>query len=191
MITRKRGTGGPNDRELDELLAGAWEDGAAVLATVLDLEGGRAALLRTARAEPAADGGRPSGMLAAVLAEADAMAAVLTAHTGPDYGPAHAHVMPFLLASRQSLLQLRVGLGGRNLSKERARQLLAGLIHALDEADRTLSALPSGVVTESEVADVRGLLAKTRGQLPEFAGRIARLFDDAGREAAGVPAPAR
>ena len=38
-----------DDAELDALLAGAWEDGAAVLATVLDLEAGEAALLAAAR----------------------------------------------------------------------------------------------------------------------------------------------
>jgi len=36
---------GRDDAQLDALLAGAWDDGAAVLATVLDLEAGQVALL--------------------------------------------------------------------------------------------------------------------------------------------------
>ncbi len=190
MITRNRGTGGHDDRELDALLAGAWEDGAAVLATVLDLKAGRTALL-AALPKPTAGGDRAGGMLAEVLIQVDAMAAALTAHSAPDQGPVHSHVAVFLLASRQFLIQLRTGLTGRNLSKESAAHFLAGLANALDEADRTIAALPAGVVSASELAEVREVLTGTRGQLPELAGRIARPFDDAGRVAVGVPAPVR
>jgi len=191
MITRSRGTGGHDDRELDALLTGAWEDGATVLATVLDLEAGRRALLAAVRPEPAADNDRTGGILAEVLAQADAMAAALAAHSIPNQGPAHAHVAAFLLASRQYLIQLRTGLAARNLSKQSTGQLLAGLIHALDEADRTIAALPQGVVSESELTEVRELLVETRRQLPQLADRIARLFDDEGLATADVPAPVR
>ncbi len=123
------------------------------------------------------------------MVQTDALAAALATHSIPNQGPAHAHVAAFLLASRQYLIQLHTGLAARNLSKESARQLMAGLLHALDEADRTIAGLPAGVVAESELAEVRELLAETRRQLPQLAGLIARLFDDAGLATADVPAP--
>ncbi len=192
MTRGTRGHGGASrrdDAEFDAMLAEAWEAGATALARTLDLEAGREALLTTVRQEAA--GEQAGGALAVVLAQADAMLAVIRTQTQPDCGPAHSHVAAFLFALLQHLLQLRSGLAARSLSKDGAWQLLAGLDHALQEAGRTLSALPPGAVTEEETAEVGGLLTAMNLQLPAMARRIERLFDDADHLSAGVPAPTR
>jgi hypothetical protein len=178
-----------DDAEMDAMLAEAWEAGAAALARTLDLEAGRATLMTLA--QQGADSKPAGGALAVVLAQADAMLALIRTHAQPDYGPAHSHLAAFLFASLQHLRQLRSGLAARSLSKDGAWQLLAGLDHALQEAGRTLSALPPGAVTEEETAEVGGLLTAMNLQLPAMARRIERLFDDADHLSAGVPAPTR
>lgn len=117
------------------------------------------------------------------------MLAALTAHLEPDQGPAHSHVMVFLIASRQYLLQLRAGLASRTLTWDAACQRLAGLNHALTEAGRHLKALPAGPVTDDERYGLGALVASLCAQIPELTGRIERLFDDTGQ--AAVPVPAR
>jgi hypothetical protein len=179
-----------DDAEFDALLSAAWEETAAVVAKTRDLQAGREALLATARRENADDPADQSGgALGAALAQADAMLTAITAHLEPDQGPAHSHVMVFLYASRQFLLQVRAGLAGRSLSRGSARQHLRGLDHALTEAGRTLMALPAGPVTDDERYELGALVAGLRAQIPELADRIERLFDDAGHTA--VPVPAR
>jgi hypothetical protein len=188
-MTRKtrgrRKNGDQGDAELDALLAGTWEKGAAVLAGVLDLEAGKAALLSRARRDTAEQAG---GALGIVLDRAGAMIAAITANMEPDQGPAHAHVATFLYASRQQLTWLRAGLAARSLGKDKAGQHLAGLDHALREAGQVLKALPAGPVTDDERYDLAALLAGLRAQIPELAASIDRLFDDAGDLAVPVPA---
>jgi hypothetical protein len=189
-VIRRTRSGQRDDAELDALLSAAWEDRAAVVARTLDLQAGREALLATARPEKAGDtAGQAGGALGAALAQADAMLAVITAHLEPDQGPAHSHVMIFLYASRQYLLQVRAGLAGRSLSRGSARQQLRGLDHALTEAGRTLMALPAGPVTDDERYELGALVAGLRAQIPELTSMVERLFDDAGH--AAVPVPAR
>jgi hypothetical protein len=176
--------------ELEALLTGAWEHAAEVAGRFLDLDAGLAALLATARQESRGDAAaQAGGALGVVLARADAMLAAVTAHLEPDQGPAHSHIMMFLHASRQYLLQLRSGLAGRSIGKDSAWQQLAGLDHALKEAGRTLAALPAGPVTDDERYDLGALLAAVRAQIPDLTARIERLFDDAGHPS--IPVPAR
>ena len=118
------------------------------------------------------------------------MLAVISAHAAPGERAVHAHVIACLLTSRQFLIQLRAGLAGRTLNRDGAGQLCASLEHALTEAGRIVAALPPDAATEDERTELSGLLAGWRRELRELAGRIERLFDDAGRMSAGVPAPA-
>jgi hypothetical protein len=192
MTRGTRGRGGASrreDAELDAMLADAWDAGAAALGRTLDIEAGRAALLATSPQE--ASGDPAGGQLAVVLAQADAMLALIRTHSQPDCGPAHSHVAAFLFASLQYLLRLRSGLAERSLSKGDAWQQLAGLNHALQEAGLTLSALPPGAVTEEETVELGGLLIAMQMQLPTLERRIERLFDDADDLSTGAPVPTR
>jgi hypothetical protein len=189
-----RGSGGPDDGELDALLAGMWEGGIRAVAGTLDLEAGKAALLASARPAggdlPGAGAG--AGALGAVLAGADALLAAITGEmpaAGAGAGPAHGLVTTFLVTARELMIQLRTGLAARTMSRDDARLVIARLDHALKEAGRTTGRLP-GPAAGAEAAELGWRLAGWRTQLAELAVRVDRLFDEAGNPA-GVPAPAR
>jgi hypothetical protein len=191
----RRGPGG-DDADLDALLAGAWEDGAAAVARVLDIEGGKSALLTAMRGQRP---GRSSwqqespddGAVAAVCAEVDVLLAIITAEGGPDAGPAHSTAMPYLVSVRKFLIQLRAGLAGRRLAKAEALQLAGSIRHGLSEATRTLRMLPPGVIPAGgqEAGELAGVVAGMLERLPALSGQIERLFDEAGDAAPRVPVP--
>jgi hypothetical protein len=185
------GPGGPDDGDLDDLLAGMWEGGIRAVAGSLDLEAGKAALM--ASASPA-DGDLPAagaGALGAVLAAADALLAAITGEmpAGTATGPAHGLITTFLVTARELMIQLRTGLAARSMSQDDARMVIARLDHALKEAGLTAGRLP-GPAAGPEAAGLAWLLADWRTQLAGLAARVDRLFDEAGNPA-GVPAPAR
>jgi hypothetical protein len=187
-----RGHRGRGEAGLDELLAGAWEDGAAAVAKVLDLQAGKAALLERWHRQqdgPATAGpAGPGGAVGVVCGELDVLLAAVTAETGPGCGAAHSLVISQLLAVQQMLIQLRAGLARRSAGKALALQLAGNARHAVQEAARTLAALPPGS-TGGEAAKLAGLLAGWDQQLVTLARRIERLFDEAGDSGPRVPVP--
>ena len=189
---------GGEDGELDALLAGTWEDGAAALAGVLDIEAGKAALLGALREQHAAGGpwhrtpGEDSAV-AAVCEEVGVLLATVTAGSGHDSGPAHSAVIAYMLAARQALIQLRAGLSRRSLAKAGALQLAGNAGHALAEAAGTLQWLPpaAGPADAQEAAELTELISGVRQRLEALSSKIERLFDEAGDAAPRVPAPHR
>ena len=188
---------GDDDAEFDGLLAGTWEDGTATLAGVLDMQAGKAALLGAAREQHTAEApwhvapGQDNAV-AAVCDEVDILLATVTAESGHDGGPAHSAVIAYMLAARQSLIQLRAGLGKRSLAKAGALQLAGSAGHALAEAARTLRWLPpAGSAGVQEAAELTELISGVRQRLEALSSTIERLFDEAGDAAPRVPAPHR
>jgi hypothetical protein len=181
---------GPRDDDdaLDALLAGAWDDGAAAVAAVLDLQGGKVALTTAlGRQEPS----WPASGLSEVREEITTLLGTVTAELRRETGPAHSTVMANLHSARQFLIQLRSGLTGRSLTKDAARSLAASLDHTLEEAGRTLRHLPPGRggAGDPETVDLAELLSGIRHQIPELARRIDRLFDEASDPAPPIPVP--
>ena len=179
-----------DDAALDALLAGAWEDGAAAVAGVLDLESGKAALAAAlGRQEPP---GRAAGQ-GGVREEIDALLARVSAELGTNAGAAHSAITSNLYACRQFLIQLRAGLAGRTLTKAGALELTGGLGHTLEEARRTLRTLPPGPggATGQEAEELAELICGIQQQLPALERKIERLFDEAGDPAPPVPVPSR
>jgi hypothetical protein len=189
MFREWRDSRRPDDRELDDLLAGMWAGGVRAVAGTLDLEAGKAALLASASRTPGELAEAEGGALAAVLAGADALLAAITSETHADAGPAHGLVTTFLVTAREMLVQLRTGLAARSMTRGDARLVIARLDHALKEAGLTAGRLP-GPAAGTEAAELTWRLADWRTQLTELGGRVDRLFDEAGN-ASGVPAPAR
>jgi len=181
-----------DDAALDALLAESWEDGAAALAKVLDLEAGKAALIaardRQETPDPVAGQGSALG---GVREEIDALLADVTAEINLGASQAHSAVTAYLLASRHLLIQLRTGLTGRSLTKDEARQLVGGIEHALDEADRDLRHLPSAADGPGtlEARHLKELASSIRQRLPALSSKIDRLFDDADDTVPYVPVP--
>lgn len=178
-----------DDAALDALLAETWEDGVTAIASVLDVDGGKAALTAApGRAEPPGTAGE-----AGVRELADTLLAIVTAEIGTDTGPAHSAISANLHACRQFLIQLRAGLAGRTLTKTAALDLTASLAHSLDEADRTVQHLPRGPGGQrsNEIYAVLGLIGEVQGLLPPLERGIKRLFDDASDPAPPIPAPTR
>jgi hypothetical protein len=178
-----------DDAALDALLAGAWEDGAAAVARMLDLEGGKAAL--TAALGRPESPGSAAGQ-GGVREEIDALLAAVTAEISTA-GAAHSAITANLYASRQFLIQMRAGLAGRTLTKAGALDLTGSLGHALEEAGRTLRHLPAGPggAGDQEAGDLLELIRSIRQQLPALERKIRRLFDEAGEPAPPVPVPTR
>jgi hypothetical protein len=189
---------GDDDAELDALLAGTWDDGAAVVATVLDIQTGKAALLAALREQQSSaeaawhtSSGQDSAV-AAVCEEADSLLAAITAEGGYDQGPAHSAVISQMLASRQYLIQLRAGLTRRSVTKTAALQLVGNIQHALAEANRTVQQLPAaGLAGADEAVELAGLLTSLQQRLQVLCRAIERLFDEADDTAPRVPAPHR
>jgi hypothetical protein len=186
----RRGSDGPDDAGLDALLAGMWEGGVRATAGTLDLEAGKAALLASASRSDGAQSATGASALAAVLASADELLAAITAEMPAEAGPAHSLVTTFLVTARELMIQLRTGLAARAMTKGEARLVIARLDHALKEAGQTAGRLP-GPAAGTEAAQLSWQLAGWRTQLAGLAGRIDRLFDEAGNVTDGVPAPAR
>jgi len=196
VIWRSRRMPGPgSDAQLDALLAGAWEDGAAAVAGTLDLAAGKAALLATRDRQDSA--GWPVGQsaaLAAVRGQIDALLAELTSTAPPaEPGPAYSAAFVPLMTCHQFLVQLRAGLIARAMPKPRALEVVAGIEHALAEADRTLRELPSAISGPAggEIQQLREQLSSLQARLPALAGAIERLFDDADDLSPRVPVPSR
>lgn len=182
---------GDDDAELDALLAETWEDGAATLAKVLDIEAGKAALLAARdRQETTAPSAGQGPALAAVREDIDTLLAEVTAEMNSGAGPVHSAMTAYLFASRRSLIQLRTGLTSRSVTKDQARHLVGSIEHALDEADRDLRRLPpaAGGPDTPEAGQLRELVSGIRRRLPALASKIARLFDEAD-DTARVPVP--
>jgi hypothetical protein len=180
------------DSELDALLGSAWEDGAAAIATMLDLEAGKAALLAGRHRPPAGPAGpvpgRDSGAVAAVCDETDALLALVTAECEPGRSPAHTAVMAHMFAAREFLVQLRAGLAARTVTRAQARHLTGGVEHALQTAAGIFGGAPH-LMASLEGVQLLGLIGVLRGQLAHLAGEVERLFDEAGDAAPRVPAP--
>jgi len=182
---------GDDDAELDALLAETWEDGAATLAKVLDIEAGKATLLAARdRQETTAPSAGQAPALAAVHEDIDTLLAEVTAEMNSGAGPVHSAMTAYLFASRRSLIQLRTGLTSRSVTKDQARHLVGSIEHALDEADRDLRRLPpaAGGPDTPEARQLRELVSGIRRRLPALANKIARLFDEAD-DTARVPVP--
>jgi hypothetical protein len=165
-----RGTRGPSDEELDELLASTWEVGGRVVARVLDLEAGKAALLA---GEPWHAGA--GGALGVALLEIDELAARITARLAegvPSLLGAPLHITQLML------VQLRGGLAGRSLGRPEAEQLLARADHALDQGEWSMR--HQGPLATSPAAVEAGeLLADLRAAVQRLGGQVEWLFDDA------------
>lgn len=176
------------DAALDALLAETWEDGAAAVAKVLDLQAGKAALIATRDRQET-----PGSAAGGVRDEIDTLLARVTAEINAGGGPARSAITANLYAARGFLIQLRAGLASRGLAKADALQLTGSVEHALEEAHRTLRYLPpaSGEAGAQEAEDLGELVSGIRQQLPELARKIERLFDEAGDSAPLIPAPSR
>ncbi len=179
-----------DDAALDALLAEAWEDGAAAVAGVLDLESGKAALAAALGRQESP--GRAAGQ-GGVREAIDALLAGVSAELSTNAGAAHSAITSNLYACRQFLIQLRAGLAGRTLSKAGALELTGSLGHTLKEACRTLQTLPPGPggATRQEAEELVELISGIRQQLPALERKIERLFDEAGDPAPPVPVPSR
>ncbi len=183
---------GEDHDELDALLTEAWEDGAAALAKVLDLDAGKASLLAARdRQEPAVRSTAEGSALAALRHEIDTLLSQVTAELEVDAGPAHSTITAHLTASRQFLIQLSAGLSRRTITKPEAQRLIDSLTHAVDEAGRTLQYLPpcSDCSRAEEAGKLSDLLSGIRRQIPSLASRIERLFDEANDTEPRVPTP--
>lgn len=182
---------GDDDVALDAVLAETWEDGAAAVAKVLDIESGKGALLATLhkQAEPGRQGSE-DGALGAVCEEVDALLAIITAENRINLGPAHTTAMPYLQTARSRLIQLRTGLRRRDLGKAQALDLADNVRHALTQASRTLQALPPGSLpaSDEECPDLMQIISGLLQRLKALAGQIERLFDGTGNTAR-VPVP--
>jgi hypothetical protein len=143
--------------------------------------------------QPTAPGGIEPWQLAAVLAQIDALTAAVTARTTPGRGPAHSVIAADPLAAQWSLLQLRFGLARRAMSRDAATAAAGRVRHALEQAARTLRAMPEALPASpaaAETAELAEAILGWLGQLPGLQAGITRLFDDAGHAGgAAVPVP--
>jgi hypothetical protein len=179
-----------DDAELDALLAGAWEDGVAALADVLDLDAGKAALAAARdRLEKRGAAGEQGAAADGVREDLDVLLARINAEINVSDSPARSAVMADLFAARQFLIQLRAGLTKRRLAKEEALQLADSIEHALKEACHTLRHLPAalGGAPAQEAVNLLERISVVQQQIPALAGKIRRLYADAGDPEPLVP----
>jgi hypothetical protein len=181
-----------DDAEIDALLAGAWQDGTAALAAVLDLKAGAAALVQTSiRSGPAGVPGAENPLLAEVRELLDARLAEVRELLDYRGGPAYSSITAYLITVREYLIQLRTGLTGRTMAMDTAQQMISGMGHALAEADRILRHLPPTPGSGPETREVTEILAGWQQQLPGLAGKVDRLFDQADDTISRIPVPTR
>jgi hypothetical protein len=192
------------DINFDQWIQGALDAEVAQMDVVFDFEAGltevyaRAGLARPRAAESPFQGAAESssdvtgGTVRAVVEHIEMLDALLGAVTGSEEEISPQLGVMYLKMARQFLLQLRMGLTGRRLTRVRAIQLVDTIEHDLGETDKILRAqqgLSLHDAVRTRIGELRDVGGDVNQQVQRLREKVLSLFADVEDPAPRSPIP--
>jgi hypothetical protein len=195
------------DSNFDQWIQGALDAEVAQMDAVFDFEAGltevyaRAGLVRPRAAESPFQGaaessgdvtGGTGGAVRAVVEHIEMLDALLGAVTSSEEEISPQLGVLYLKMARQFLLQLRMGLTGRRLTRVRAIQLVDTIEHDLGETDKILRAqqgLSLHDAVRTRIGELRDVGGDVNQQVQRLREKVLSLFADVEDPAPRSPIP--